>query len=198
MNIFIYNNSRVFLVIKNGMRVILIFCLLSASVYAETNALTISLWGNAAAYAGVDVNTLYGIALQETGIQWSDGTFRPWPWSLCVNKSQNGILKGAYRFNTKQDAQRALINMLDKGVNNVDVGLMQINVMWNGHRVKDKASLLEPSVNLTVAASILKDVNNSQQAYDAVGKYHSFNTERGLAYANRVKHYQRMLHEKYH
>ena len=81
------------------MRIILLIILcLPSGAYSQSAALAHSLWANAAAYAGVDVNTLYGIALQETGMKWPDGTFRPWPWTLYVNKTQNGVKKGPVNF----------------------------------------------------------------------------------------------------
>jgi hypothetical protein len=54
--------------------------------------------GSAASYAGINVATLYSIAVQESGMRWRDGTFRPWPWTLNVNEGKHGIKPGAHEF----------------------------------------------------------------------------------------------------
>jgi len=177
--------------------ILLLFIIPPICGHADSNVLQRSLWAKAAKAAGVHPNTLYGIALQETGTKWDDGTFRPWPWTIYVNKGNASIKSGPYRYATKEAAIKSLTSMLDQGINNIDVGLMQVNILWNGHRVGDKTLLLEPSVNIVVAAGILKDVSIGGDLRLAVARYHSFKAGRGAAYSKKVKHYETILDEKF-
>jgi len=165
--------------------------------YAGSTVLKQSLWAKASQLAGVRPNTLYGIALQETGMRWRDRTFRPWPWTIYVNQGGIGIKSGPYRYPTKEVAVKALTAMLDQGVTNIDVGLMQVNIRWNGHRVRDKKLLMDPGVNIMVAAGILKDVHVGNDLRLAVARYHSFNAGRGAAYSTKVKRYETILDEQF-
>lgn len=165
--------------------------------YAEPSSLQHSLWGKAAQVAGIHHNTLYSIALQETGMRWRDHTFRPWPWTINVNKGSANIKAGSYRYPTEEAAVNALTTMLDEGINNIDVGLMQVNIRWNGHRVKDKKLLMKPSVNIMVAAGILKDIHVGNDVRLAVAHYHSFKAGPGAAYATKVRRYETILDEKF-
>ncbi|POZ50642.1 transglycosylase SLT domain-containing protein [Methylovulum psychrotolerans] len=166
-------------------------------VSADSSVLKESLWAKASQLAGVRPNTLYSIALQESGMRWHDHTFRPWPWTIHVNQGGIGIKSGPYRYPTKDVAVKALTAMLEQGVNNIDVGLMQVNIRWNGHRIKDKKLLMEPAVNIMVAAGILKDIHVGNDVRLAVARYHSFNAGRGAAYSTKVKRYEIILDEQF-
>ncbi|WP_051299720.1 hypothetical protein [Methylobacter luteus] len=89
--------------------IILLIILLLASGRAHSNpTLENSVWGRAAASAGVNATTLYSIAVQESGMRLRDGAFRPWPWTLNVNERKSGIKAGPRRFASKEAAARAL------------------------------------------------------------------------------------------
>jgi soluble lytic murein transglycosylase-like protein len=168
------------------------------SSWAHSNpTLENSFWGSAAAHAGVNVATLYSIAAQESGMRWHDGSFRPWPWTLNVNEGKNGIKAGARRYVNKQAAEQALADMIQKGVRNVDVGLMQVNLHWHGDKVSSPSALLDPKTNITVAASYLKDLKTNNNVSQTVANYHAPSSPvRGKAYVSRVKHYEKIIHEK--
>ena len=164
---------------------------------AFSNSLQNSVWGSAANYAGVNVATLYGIAVQESGMRWRDGTFRPWPWTLYVNAGKNGVKAGPRRYASKRDAEQALMHLISQGIRNVDVGIMQVNLYWHGDKVANDLALLDPRTNITVAARYLKDLNTKNNISKTVGGYHSpSNAVRGKTYANHVKKYEKIIHEK--
>jgi hypothetical protein len=164
---------------------------------AYSNSLQGSIWASAASYAGINVATLYGIAVQESGMRWNDGTFRPWPWTLYINVSKNGIKAGPKRYANKQAAEQALLKLIWQGIRNVDVGIMQVNLYWHGDKVANDLALLDPRTNISVAARYLKDLNTKNNISKTVGGYHSpSNAERGKAYANHVKKYEKIIHEK--
>lgn len=176
--------------------------ILFLSIFFSTNVcssplLENSVWGAAASYAGINVATLYGIAVQESGMRWRDGTFRPWPWTLNVNKGKNGIKPGPRRYANKQAAEQALVKFIKQGITNVDVGLMQVNLYWHGSKVSNQLSLLDPKTNISVAARYLKDLNKGSDVRKTIADYHApSNAARGNKYANHVKHYEKIIHEK--
>lgn len=156
-----------------------------------------SVWGSAAAEAGINVATLYGIAVQESGARWSDGTFRPWPWTLFVNKNHKGVKVGARRYANKQDAEQALALLIRDGIRNVDVGLMQVNLYWHGSKVSNDLALLDPKTNISVAAGYLKDLKKNNSISKTIANYHApSDPQRGNEYVKRVKHYETMINEK--
>jgi soluble lytic murein transglycosylase-like protein len=146
-----------------------------------------SVWRQEAAKAGVDVSTLYSIAVAESGLRWADGTYRPWPWTLNINDGKGIVKNGARRYSSKVEAQSAVNGFVKSGITNIDIGLMQVNLFWHGDRVKKADELLEPSTNITVAAQYLRELKTAN-LMRKVGNYHApTNLSRALGYANRVK-----------
>ena len=180
------------------MKKILFFtALMQASrlVYSET-VLENSIWGAAAREAGINVSTLYGIAIQESGMHWTDGTYRPWPWTLNVNEKKAGLKTGSRRYANQQAAEEALQELIVSGIRNVDVGIMQINLYWHGDKVKNQLDLLDPAINIAVAVQYLKQLNQ-KNVVNLVAAYHApTNPVRGRAYVNHVKHYEKIIHDK--
>jgi hypothetical protein len=119
-------------------------------------------WDRALQVADVPAEIMYAIGLQESGTTLGGKRgFAPWPWVLNVN------YEGRY-FRTHEDARAALAREIQRGNQNVAVGMLQIYLRFNGHRVSDPLTLLDPSVNLKVAAEVLADCG---QAYpDTFGK----------------------------
>jgi soluble lytic murein transglycosylase-like protein len=70
----------------------------------------------------------------------------------------------------------------------IDVGIMQINLHWHGHRVNDPAELLDPETNLLVGASVLATAIRSAPDDLAlgIGRYHSWQEKRARDYGKRV------------
>jgi len=156
-------------------------------------------WERAAALADVAPSVLYGIACQETHARWDDGSDRPWPWTLTVNRGVRGgnaVAAGPRRFNSRPEAEKALLDFLRAGVRDIDVGLMQVNLRWHGHRVESPRQLLDPRTSLAVAAAILREAwGGSASLRQAVGRYHSRQAARGQVYADRVLRYARRLED---
>ena len=67
----------------------------------------------------------------------------------------------------------------------VDIGMMQINSRWHGHRVKTLTDLLDPYTNLSVAADILNEclARFPNSAFQAIGAYHSSDSRKAARYA---------------
>lgn len=137
--------------------------------------------GNA---ARVDPVLLYAISCVESAVD-SDkrrGFIRPYPWTL---RSSEGPFYGKNRADTERELRRLLRFKPREGV---DIGLAQVNTRWHGHRVDDVFDLLDPLTNLTVAAQILNEGMKRfpNDAYRAIGSYHSGDPTRAHRYARYV------------
>ena len=144
-------------------------------------------WGTVATTYDLDPYVLYSIALLESRrISKKDGLVRPWPWAITVNGPKGTKPKSHYP-TTKKDAKKLLKDILTK-TDNVDVGLMQVNVHYHGHRVPDPMDLLDLETNLIVAGQILAEAIKSSpgELVTGVGRYHSWRAEKSLDYGYRV------------
>jgi len=125
----------------------------------------------AAQNASVPSEVLYAVALTESGLHINDGTghrLTPWPWTLNVAG------QGRF-FRSREDACIALTAVLRTvSAKRVDVGLGQINYGYHGQQVSTPCDLLDPYVNLSIAASILKSQHRTGEDWlIAIGRYHS-------------------------
>ena len=104
-------------------------------------------WEAVAERHGLDPLLLYALALQETQRPAGDGTAAPWPWTLRS-------AEGRRFYDSHEAADSALRAVASKG-GDLDIGLLQVSLKRHRQRVGDPAGLLDPAVNLTVAAAAL-------------------------------------------
>lgn len=138
-------------------------------------------WARAADHAGVCWTVLYGIALRESRTQGVTVT-RPWPWT--VNSPE-----GAKYFESRAAAKNHIEKLIQDGQKNIDVGLMQINWRYHGHRVDWLVDeLLDPTRNVMVAAEYLAETMRETDGdlEKAVGWYHNRRPARSGPYASWV------------
>ncbi len=162
---------------STGLVGVLVGLLASASALSDG-----SVWDEAAASAGLQKPVLYAIAICESGHAGQQGA-TPWPWTLRW-------AGGSAYFESSEDAAAALESLLAAGFRNIDVGLMQVNWGYHAERfgVDTPARLLDPQVNLRIAATILReamDAAGGDRAV-AVARYHTAEPARGARYAARV------------
>lgn len=120
----------------------------------------------AAQRAQVPAAVLYAVAMQESGV--SVGSRRiPWPWTLNVAGAPR-------RYTTRANACAGLQEALKSTpAARVDVGLGQLNVRYQAHRVDHACQLLDPYRNLAIAAAILREQRRPGEDWlMAVGRYH--------------------------
>lgn len=130
---------------------------------------------------GLDPYILYAVALAESAYSpVNNGTVAPYPYTLRTRTTP-------FYGKDLADAKRKLEEIL-KSTQSVDVGMMQINVRWHGHRVKSPLDLLDVETNLEVAADILNErLRANQNNWDkSLAQYHSFESDRGQKYAQSV------------
>ena len=154
------------------------FALLASSHAVATE----SIWVKAASTHDLDPVVLYALALQESRRLRPDGTVRPWPWTLHAKGY------GAMYFDSYNEAADKLIEIIESGVENVDIGMMQINWKSNGHLLPDPKQILKPENNVKLAAQILRRELDSQggDLNSAIAHYHTPYKQRGTRYANSV------------
>ncbi len=131
-------------------------------------------------------NLLQTIASVESG-RWNTQAGRrvAWPWTIHANG------KGRY-FKTKAEAVAAVQELQKKGVTNIDVGCMQINLKYHGTAFRDLNEAFDPQKNADYSARFLKKLyeRNKQDWTKTAMHYHSRNTRRGNSYKSRLeKHY---------
>jgi hypothetical protein len=141
-----------------------------------------TLWWQIAKHHQLDPYILYAVALVESAKGNHLNHVTPWPWA--INKSGKAIIPGS-----QQEARAILNKTLAEGGRNIDVGLMQINLHWHGHRVGKPEQLLNPVTNLQIGALVLAEAIQSapHNLVLGIGRYHSWqNTEAAVSYGRRV------------
>jgi hypothetical protein len=88
----------------------------------------------------------------------------PWPWTL-------GSPAGRRFYESREEAHSALTGMSERSLE-INVGLLQLNLKHHGHRVGDPATLLDPGVNLGIAADALADAIGAARGDLALGVGH--------------------------
>lgn len=148
--------------------------------HASSFSLNGTLWNEV---TKVDPVLLYSVALVESRrTDHSGRNLRPWPWALNVSGK-------SHYFDTRSEAEVFLTDLLEKGIRNVDVGPLQINLRWNGHLVTHPLDLFDLSTSIRVGEQVLYNALMSSPDDDAlaVGRYHNWSDEnRARAYGLRV------------
>ena len=136
---------------------------------------------------GIPEILFYAVALQESE---RPNTNRPWPWTANVNG------QGLY-FETRKELFDHLDGLLEQGIDNFDVGPMEVNWHWNGHLFRSLWAATDPYTNLRVAALIIRNYFRQSRSYeDAIGRYHSPNdSEKAKKYKEKVRKKLAMIME---
>jgi len=135
----------------------------------------------AADATGVPVRLLLALAPIESGVGSRTGRIYPWPWTLNING------RGSYHFRSQAAAARYLKALIVAGIDNVDIGCMQVNWHWHGLGFASPAAALTPELNAQYAASLLRKYRVQTGTWSgAVGLYHSHDTRLAEVYRCRV------------
>jgi soluble lytic murein transglycosylase-like protein len=125
---------------------------------------------------------LEAVAINETGRYHKNLNIHvPWPWSV-------NFLGKSYYFDSKYEAVFFVRQILNKGIRNVDVGCMQVNLHHHGSAFRSVNDAFDPQKNIAYAAHLIKKYYISDSDWiKAVGKYHSHTPEKSTPYANNVE-----------
>jgi hypothetical protein len=130
---------------------------------------------------GVPARLLLALAPIESGVVSRSGQIYPWPWTLNVNGN------GSYYFRSRAAAERHLNALIAAGIDNVDIGCLQVNWHWHGLAFVSPAAALAPALNAQYAASLLRKYRVQTGTWSgAVGLYHSHDTRLAEVYRCRV------------
>lgn len=131
--------------------------------------------------AGIPNQLLVAVALAESG-RWdkTDSASFAWPWTVTAEG------KGRF-FATKDEAIAQVERLRARGVRNIDVGCMQINLMHHPDAFADLDEAFDPHANVAYATSFLKELFQQSRSWmTAVGNYHSATPEFHMRYRQKV------------
>lgn len=103
-----------------------------------------------------------------------------WPWTVMA--------EGEGRFlPTKAAAIQTVRALQARGVRNIDVGCMQVNLHYHPEAFGSLESAFDPAVNVAYAAAFLAELRADARSWTrAVGQYHSRDAIRGNGYRAKV------------
>ena len=176
---------------KRPISAVLAVALVSSAAQASQRTASDNVCYAAMAHAarthGVPEDMLVGIALTETGQTSARGVHEPAPWS--ANMAGRG-----YRFDTRREAVAFVEKNLRRGVRSIDVGCMQVNLMWHGNNFKSVNDAFEPARNVDYAASLLRTEFSATGSWQgAIGRYHSYDPDNAAGYRRMVAQNRRPL-----
>ncbi len=132
--------------------------------------------------ARIPDNLLTAISYAESG-RWSDKdrAVRAWPWTVTSGGP------GKY-FATETEAMNEVRRLQAMGVQNIDVGCMQVNMHYHGHHFRNLAEAFDPDINAAYAAKYLKQMRDGAESWEeAAGYYHSMTPERTAIYRAKIE-----------
>ena len=136
---------------------------------------------NAEAKGALPENLLTAISFAESG-QWDseEQAIIAWPWTVTSGG------KGSF-FPDKQTAIAHVRDLQGKGVRNIDVGCMQVNLRYHPDAFSNLEEAFDPSENAGYAARFLNNLYRDHKSWaEAVRRYHSADPVRGDSYRERV------------
>lgn len=127
-------------------------------------------------------NLLASIARVESGRRNPEtGDFAPWPWTI------NAEGQGKY-FRTKAEAIAEVRALQARGVRSIDVGCMQINLMFHPQAFTSLDDAFDPRANARYAVRFLTELNSTRNNWtQSAANYHSNTAEFATAYQRRVQ-----------
>lgn len=124
---------------------------------------------------------LAAVSLAESG-RWDARTraIVAWPWTVTAEG------RGLF-FDTKEAAIAMVERLRARGVTNIDVGCMQVNLRFHPRAFPDLESAFDPARNVAYAARLLKGLRNDMRSWSrAVAYYHSAKREHNESYRRKV------------
>jgi hypothetical protein len=120
---------------------------------------------------------LSAISITETGrLDPATGHLRPWPWSIDVDG------EGQF-FETRENAIAAVRALQAQGVKSIDVGCMQVNLMYHPDAFATLEQAFDPTTNARYAAQFLNLLYAGTHDWShAIAAYHSETPALGDAY----------------
>lgn len=129
----------------------------------------------------IQTNLLSSVALVESG-RYSEKhkTGVAWPWTV-------GALKKGTFYDTKAQAVAAVEKLRAQGVENIDVGCMQINLKYHPDAFRSLDEAFDPQKNVAYAAKYLKSLYDETKSWGAAAtRYHSKSAGYAFRYEDKL------------
>ena len=149
-----------------------------------------TIWDRVAHRYRLDPYLLYAVALTESA-RVTDGFAEPWP--LAIQHQGR-----AFYPEDTESARQELKRRLMTGDPSIDVGIMQVNLRWHGHRVSHPEALFDRDTNIDLGARIIVEGIQSAPGNPVygIGRYHAWQNRRVaeiygrkvIRLAHRLKH----------
>ena len=127
------------------------------------------------------VSILQAISLAESG-RWDKASRSnfAWPWTVTA--------RGKGRFYPSKDAAIAAVRRLKaEGVRNIDVGCMQVNLMYHPKAFESLNEAFDPAANARYAGELFSKLRRANRSImRAIAHYHSTTRERNRPYTRKV------------
>jgi hypothetical protein len=131
---------------------------------------------------GIPTHLLTAISHAESG-QTAPGTgeIQAWPWTVTSSE-------GDIKHPTKWAAIQAVRDLQGRGIKNIDIGCMQINLKHHPRAFRNLNQAFNPAYNVAYAARFLKKLYRQTGDWrTAVAYYHSRNPEHYEPYQAKVE-----------
>lgn len=136
--------------------------------------------GAAERQAGIPPHLMGAIGRVESGRRDETGRVDPWPWSI-----NSAGVDHVYR--TKAEAIAAAHAMQAAGIRSIDVGCMQVNLLFHPDAFASLDDAFDPVRNVEYAARFLTELRAQTGNWaTATAWYHSATPELGAEYRRRV------------
>jgi hypothetical protein len=130
--------------------------------------------------AGIPTQLMAAIARVESGRRDARGAVQPWPWTI----NAEGI---GSTYNSKAEAIAAVQKLQASGVRSIDVGCMQVNLMFHPDAFATLDQAFDPAANARYAAGFLSRLYAQTGDWTrATAAYHSATPELGASYQRKV------------
>ena len=131
--------------------------------------------------AGIPPHLLQAISLAESGRTSKEHKARlAWPWTVMAEGN------GRY-LPTKAAAIATVEALQSRGVRNIDVGCMQVNLRYHPDAFAGLQQAFDPTANAAYAARFLKDLHRETGSWTAAaGRYHSATPEHNAPYRAKI------------
>lgn len=131
-----------------------------------------TIWDRVGLRYRLDPYLLYAVALTESA-RVTHGLAEPWPLAI----QHQGV---AFYPDSPESAREELKRRIRTGDPSIDVGIMQVNLRWHGHRVSDPEALFDPNTNIDLGARIIREAIESVPGNPVfgIGRYHAWQNRR--------------------
>lgn len=131
---------------------------------------------------GIPPQLLSAVSLAESG-RWhpTEKESFSWPWTVTSGKE-------SWYLPSKAQAVQKVKQLRASGVRNIDVGCMQINLMFHGTAFDSLEEAFDPQANVGYAAKFLRQLYDETKSWHrAVERYHSATPELHRPYHAKVQ-----------